>query len=155
MPVEIERKFLVTSNEWRAGAHGTTIRQGYLSNGSEATVRIRVAGDMAFLTIKSRTEGLARAEFEYPIPRADAEALLETLCVLPLIEKTRYPVEHEGHLWTVDVFEGENDGLVVAEVELSRLDEVVKLPVWVGEEVTDDPRYRNSALVHAPLGAGK
>ncbi|MEP9352899.1 CYTH domain-containing protein [Xanthobacter sp. KR7-65] len=152
MPVEIERKFLVTSDGWRSGARATSIRQGYLSNGSGATVRIRVAQGDAFITVKGRTEGIARAEFEYAIPLSDAEAMLDTLCARPLIEKTRYAVEHRGRLWTVDVFEGENDGLVVAEVELSGADEVIELPEWAGEEVTDDPRYRNSALVHAPLG---
>lgn len=152
MPVEIERKFLVTSSRWRAGARACAIRQGYLSLGDGATVRIRIAGTEAFITVKGKTQGLSRAEFEYPIPLHDAEVMLETLCARPLIEKTRYFLEHAGKLWTVDVFDGENDGLVMAEVELARLDEQVALPDWVGEEVTDDPRYRNSSLVSAPLG---
>ncbi|WP_024277060.1 CYTH domain-containing protein [Xanthobacter sp. 126] len=154
MPVEIERKFLVTSHAWREGARATPIRQGYLSHDG-ATVRIRIADGDAFITVKGKTQGLARAEFEYPIPLADARVMLETLCARPLIEKTRYSVQHAGRLWTVDVFEGENDGLVMAEVELDGIDQQVDLPDWVGEEVTSDPRYRNSSLVSAPLGYGK
>lgn len=152
MPLEIERKFLVTSNTWRAGARACSIRQGYLCLGDDTTVRIRIAGVEAFITVKSKTEGLSRAEFEYAIPLPDAETMLDTLCARPLIEKTRYSVEHAGKAWTIDVFEGENDGLVMAEVELDGTDEHVILPDWVGEEVTYDPRYRNSALVLAPLG---
>lgn len=154
MPVEIERKFLVTSHAWRAGARATPIRQGYLAH-EGATVRIRIADGDAFITVKGKTEGIARAEFEYPIPVEDAQVMLETLCARPLIEKTRYAVEYAGRVWTVDVFEGENDGLVMAEVELEGADAHVELPDWVGEEVTTDPRYRNSSLVNAPLGYGK
>lgn len=154
MAVEIERKFLVTSGQWRVGARACNIRQGYLCLGMGATVRIRIADGTAFITVKSKTEGLARAEFEYPIPLPDAEAMLENLCARPLIEKTRYAVEHAGKVWTIDVFEGENDGLVMAEVELNGPEEAVDLPDWVGEEVTYDPRYRNSSLVNAPLGNG-
>lgn len=153
MPLEIERKFLVTSNRWRAGARACAIRQGYLSCGDGATVRIRIAGSEAFITVKGKTQGISRAEFEYPIPLHDAEVMLVTLCARPLIEKTRYALEHAGKLWTVDVFEGENDGLVMAEVELTGPEERIALPDWVGEEVTDDPRYRNSSLVSAPLGS--
>ncbi|QRG08873.1 CYTH domain-containing protein [Xanthobacter dioxanivorans] len=154
MPLEIERKFLVTSGAWREGADACSIRQGYLCLGVDTTVRIRIAGAEAFITVKSKTEGLSRAEFEYSIPLGDAEMMLETLCARPLIEKTRYTAEHAGKVWTIDVFAGENDGLVVAEVELNGPDEIVSLPDWVGEEVTYDPRYRNSALVNAPLGNG-
>lgn len=154
MPLEIERKFLVTSSRWRVGARACTIRQGYLSLGGGATVRIRIAGHEAFITVKGKTRGLIRSEFEYAIPLHDAEVMLETLCTHPIIEKTRYSVDHAGKVWTVDVFEGENEGLVMAEVELDRPQEEVDLPDWVGEEVTDDPRYRNSSLVNAPLGNG-
>lgn len=152
MPLEIERKFLVKSAGWRAGARACTIRQGYLCIGGGATARIRIAGAQAFITVKGKTQGLSRAEFEYPIPLQDAEIMLATLCARPLIEKTRYSLDYAGKLWTVDVFEGENDGLVMAEVELTGPEERVALPDWVGEEVTDDPRYRNSSLVSAPLG---
>ncbi|MGQ3675901.1 CYTH domain-containing protein [Xanthobacter sp. TB0139] len=151
MAVEVERKFLVISEEWRIGARACHIRQGYLAREARATVRIRVAGERAFLTVKSKTEGISRAEFEYPIPLDDALAMLD-MCAKPLIEKTRYSVDHAGKLWTVDVFEAANTGLVVAEVELVSPEEEVALPAWVGKEVTDDPRYRNSALVSAPLG---
>ena len=154
MPLEIERKFLVTSAGWRAGARACRIRQGYLALNEGATVRIRIAGPQAFITVKGKTEGIVRPEFEYPIPVGDAEAMLENLCARPFIEKTRYSLEHAGKLWTVDVFEGQNNGLVMAEVELDALHETIDLPDWVGEEVTDDPRYRNSALVNAPLGNG-
>ncbi|MGE4371421.1 MAG: CYTH domain-containing protein [Xanthobacter sp.] len=151
MAVEVERKFLVVSQEWRIGAKACHIRQGYLCREAEATVRIRIADERAFLTVKSKTKGISRAEFEYTIPLDDALAMLE-MCARPLIEKTRYSVEHAGKLWTVDVFEAANVGLVVAEVELLSPEEVVALPAWVGQEVTDDPRYRNSSLVSAPLG---
>lgn len=152
MAVEVERKFLVTSQAWREGAEACPIRQGYLCLGDETTVRIRIAGATAFITVKSKTEGISRAEYEYPIPLHDAEAMLQDLCAQPLIEKTRYAVTHSGKLWTVDVFGADNAGLVVAEVELAHPYEPVALPSWVGEEVTHDPRYRNSSLVHAPLG---
>lgn len=149
MGVEVERKFLVVSDAWRAGARPCRIRQGYLCLGADATVRIRIADEAAFITVKSRTEGISRAEFEYPIPRADAEAMLADLCVRPLIEKTRHFVLHAGREWTVDVFGAGNAGLVLAEVELEHPRVVLDLPPWVGAEVTHDPRYRNSALVTA------
>lgn len=152
MAVEVERKFLVTSQAWREGAQACAIRQGYLCLGDETTVRIRVAGPTAFITVKSKTEGISRAEYEYQIPLADAEAMLRDLCARPLIEKTRYSLTYAGKLWTVDVFGGDNAGLVVAEVELEHPDEPLSLPPWVGTEVTADPRYRNSSLVSAPLG---
>lgn len=154
MSVEVERKFLVTSEAWRAGARACRIRQGYLCLGADATVRVRLADDAAFLTVKSRTEGISRAEYEYAIPFVDGVAMLETLCTRPIIEKTRHFVDHGGRTWVIDVFAAQNDGLVVAEVELGHPDEVVDLPPWAGEEVTSDPRYRNSALVSAPLGTG-
>ncbi|WP_454918230.1 CYTH domain-containing protein [Xanthobacter sediminis] len=152
MAVEVERKFLVTSEAWREGAEACAIRQGYLCLGDQTTVRIRIAESVAFITVKSKTEGISRAEYEYEIPLADAEAMLQDLCARPLIEKTRYAVTHAGKLWTVDVFGADNAGLVVAEVELEHPDEKVSLPSWVGTEVTADPRYRNSSLVNAPIG---
>lgn len=157
MAVEVERKFLVTSDDWRAGAKGDRFSQGYLAICDESTVRIRLAGDKAFITVKGPTTGMSRPEFEYPIPVEDARTMLRDLCVQPLIEKTRYDVAFGGKLWSVDEFDGENAGLVVAEVELAHPEEHVPLPPWVGEEVTDDPRYRNSALVSpaAPAGAGR
>ncbi len=151
MAVEVERKFLVTSDDWRAGAKGDRFSQGYLAIGDDSTVRIRLAGDKAFITVKGPTTGMSRPEFEYAIPVDDARTMLRDLCVQPLIEKTRYDVPFGGKLWSVDEFDGENAGLVVAEVELAHPEEQVPLPPWVGEEVTDDPRYRNSALVSAPM----
>ncbi len=151
MAVEVERKFLVTSDAWRGHATGARFSQGYLAIGDDSTVRIRLAGDKAFITVKGPTTGMSRPEFEYAIPVADAQVMLRDLCVRPLIEKTRYDVPFAGKTWSVDVFDAENAGLVVAEVELLHAEEQVELPPWVGEEVTDDPRYRNSALVSAPM----
>lgn len=152
MGVEVERKFLVNGDGWRESAHALPIRQGYLSVGLGATVRIRVAGPEAFITVKSQSAGASRAEFEYPIPLADAQAMLRDLCPPPHIEKTRHFIEVAGRAWTVDVFDGDNAGLVLAEVELAHPDDPVTLPEWVGAEVTHDPRYRNSALALAPQG---
>jgi adenylate cyclase len=151
MPREIERKFLVTSDAWQIGAEGKPYRQGYLSLDVDRTVRVRVAGDHGFLTVKGRSLGASRAEYEYPIPVAHAEEMLDRLCLHPLIEKTRYRVAHEGLVWEVDAFAGENAGLIVAEVELEAEDQTVALPPWVGQEVTGDPRYANASLVQRPF----
>lgn len=150
MAIEIERKFLVRSNEWRKDAVGTPYRQGYLTTDPERTVRVRLAGDKGFLTIKGKTEGMSRCEFEYPIPVAEASELLDTLCLSPLIEKIRYCVKYAEHLWEIDEFAGENAGLILAEVELDSSDQLVELPPWVGEEVTTDPRYYNASLSQTP-----
>ena len=147
---EIERKFLVTGNGWREGATASVIRQGYLCADADRSVRIRVSGERGFLTIKGKSVGAVRAEYEYDIPLEDAHDLLDALCAKPLIEKTRHEVRHDGLLWVVDVFEGENAGLVVAEIELEREDQDVTLPDWVGTEVTDDPRYLNANLGSHP-----
>jgi adenylate cyclase len=150
MVQEIERKFLVTSDTWRRKAKGTYYRQGFLSTEPARTVRVRIAGERGTLTIKGKTVGATRDEFEYDIPREQAEQLLDTLCLRPLIEKVRYLVREGAHTWEVDVFEGENAGLVVAEIELQREDEVFERPDWLGREVTDDPRYFNANLVENP-----
>lgn len=152
MAIECERKFLVTSDAWRVGARPVAIRQGYLADAGRVAVRVRIAGDDAFLTIKGGRPGISRLEFEYPIPAADAAELLG-LCRPPLIEKTRYVLDHAGHEWVVDVFEGDNAGLIVAEVELSGPDEAVALPPWAGAEVTADPRYLNVNLGSHPYRA--
>ena len=149
MPTEIERKFRVTGTAWRT-ASGQRICQGYLNRDQHRTVRVRVAGAQAFLTIKGVTTGATRAEFEYAIPLADAEALL-ALCDGPLIDKVRHRVEHGGLLWEIDEFLGDNAGLVVAEVELASEDQPVALPPWVTEEVTTDSRYFNSSLATHPF----
>ncbi len=150
MPVEIERKFLVAKDCWRGHARGQRYCQGYLSKG-DVTVRVRRAGPRAFLTIKGSGDGIVRPEFEYEVPVEEAEEMIK-LCRRPLTEKTRYEVLHEGVLWEVDEFEGENAGLVLAEVELEHPDQLLALPEWVGAEVTSDQRYRNSQLVDAPMG---
>ncbi|MBK1702709.1 CYTH domain-containing protein [Thiococcus pfennigii] len=151
MAVEIERKFLVAGDGWRAAVLSETrILQGYLVNQATATVRARVAGERAYLTIKGPGNGLSRSEYEYPIPVADAEAMLGELAVSPPIEKTRYRVRAGDHVWDLDVFAGANAGLVMAEVELAAEDEVFARPDWLGEEVTGDPRYYNVNLARCP-----
>lgn len=151
MGQEIERKFLVRSMGWKVGAVGIPYRQGYLCRQEARTVRVRIAGDEAYLTIKGQALGIARLEYEYPIPLAEASELLDRLCLKPLIEKTRYRIEYRGRVWEVDEFSGENQGLVVAEVELESPDQPLELPDWVGEEVTHDPRYLNANLVEYPF----
>jgi adenylate cyclase len=153
MGEEIERKFLVSSEAWRETAEGTRYRQGFLSTEPERTVRVRVAGPRGSITVKGKNVGACRAEFEYEIPVADAERMLDTLCKRPLIEKVRYVLAIDAHTWEIDVFEGDNAGLVVAEIELRREDEAFERPEWVGDEVTDDPRYFNSNLVANPYRA--
>jgi CYTH domain-containing protein len=151
MPIEIERKFLVIGTEWRqAGA--VRLSQGYLNRDKERTVRVRLAGDRAFVTIKGITEGATRAEFEYEIPVDDAEQLLN-LCDGPPIEKLRHTIEHEGLKWEVDEFMGDNAGLVIAEVELQSEDQAFQRPSWLGKEVTDDERYCNSNLAVCPYSS--
>jgi len=150
MPAEIERKFLVVGDTWRGGPAGTRCVQGYLSREPERTVRVRLAGEKAFLTIKGISRGISRAEFEYAIPVIEAEELLK-LCMRPLIEKTRTVVEYHGKRWEVDEFAGVNAGLVVAEIELKSEDEVFDLPPWVGVEVSADARYYNSSLSERPF----
>jgi CYTH domain-containing protein len=150
MGVEIERKFLVADDGWRAAADaGTALRQGYLAARPDGTVvRIRMAGSRGFITIKGPGL-LQRAEYEYPIPAADAVAMLDTLCTTPLVEKRRHAVHHGGLVWTVDVFGGHLAGLTLAEVELADAHTQPVLPSWVGAEVTHDPRYANAALARA------
>jgi len=157
MGLEIERKFLVTSDAWRAAAHAVIpMAQGYVndtaaieSGAQKASVRVRIQGDTAFINLKSREIGHTRQEFDYPIPVEDARALL-ALCVGGLIDKRRHLVRHGGLLWEVDEFLGDNAGLVVAEVELEHADQPIDLPEWAGDEVTDDVRYYNLALAAHP-----
>ena len=150
MATEIERKFLVSGDGWRAGATPKRIRQGYLSLDPLRTVRVRISGDAAYLTIKGEQQGMARTEFEYAIPLADAEHMLDYLCAKPLIEKIRYRVPHNGLTWEVDEFFGDNAGLIIAEIELSDTHQAITLPDWVGQEVTHEARYYNSMLVQQP-----
>jgi adenylate cyclase len=151
MAKEIERKFLVKGNAWRAIAKRTTYRQGYLNSDKERTVRIRVADAKAFITIKGPMVGAIRSEYEYEIPFAEGNAMLETLAEKPLIEKTRYRIPVGNLTWEIDEFLGENTGLIVAEVELKSEDQTFDKPFWVGEEVTNDPRYFNANLVKNPF----
>ena len=149
MATEIERKFLVKSEAWREGPAGVAICQGYLSREPERTVRVRLAGDKGFLTIKGMSRGISRLEFEYAIPPEEARQLL-ALCLPPLLEKVRYERWHGGYCWEIDEFEGENAGLIVAEIELPEADTAFELPDWAGKEVSDDPRYYNARLAEEP-----
>ena len=155
MAQEIERKFLVVGDEWRAG-QCTTIRQGYLSVDAERTVRVRTkvvqesGSTQGYITIKGKSIGTARTEYEYAIPLADANELLDHLCIPPLIEKHRYTLDYAGMTWEVDEFFGDNQGLIVAEIELASPEQPFATPPWLGAEVTGDARYFNAALVHHP-----
>ncbi|GHC06199.1 CYTH domain-containing protein [Thermomonas carbonis] len=157
MGIEIERKFLPVDDAWRAAAHKVVpMAQGYLndlaivdSGAMQASVRVRIEGEAAFLNIKSREAGPSRQEFEYEIPLADARALL-ALCVGGRIDKHRHYVQHAGHLWEIDEFHGDNAGLVVAEIELGRVDEAFAKPEWLGVEATHAQRYYNLALASRP-----
>lgn len=149
MPVEIERKFLVINDSWREGAQGIRIAQGYLTQDPARTVRVRIAGDEGFLTIKGKSEGISRVEYEYSIPFQEAKALLD-LCLPSVIDKTRYKIPYAGHLWEVDEFHGANQGLVIAEVELTDDSIHPDLPPWVGDDVSAENRYFNACLAVFP-----
>lgn len=154
MPIEIERKFLVRDDGWRdAAVSATRMRQGYLCLDPGRTVRVRLAGDRAWLTIKGPGDGPARTEYEYPIPPDDAAVLLDRLCHPGQIDKTRHRIPCGGLVFEVDVFHGDNAGLVLAEVELPATDTVVDHPLWLGEEVTGDPRYFNAYLAKRPFSS--
>lgn len=150
MGVEIERKFLVRDERWKTMGQGVPLRQGYLSSAPDRIVRVRIEGDTAVLTIKGRSIGMTRAEWEYPIPLADAQAMLDNLCERPLIEKKRYRIPYQGMTWEVDEFFGENAGLVVAEIELESEEQEFARPDWIGDEVTQDARYFNANLMKNP-----
>ena len=148
MGIEIERKFLVVGDDWRA-APAVPYAQGYLNRDKQRTVRVRIVRDEAWLTIKGVSVGATRAEFEYAIPVADAEQLL-ALCDGPIVRKTRRVIEHAGAKWEIDEFQGDNAGLVVAEIELPAEDAAFERPAWLGAEVTHDARYFNSSLATSP-----
>jgi len=150
MAKEIERKFLLVGDAWRELAKGTHYRQGYLNSAKERTVRVRTIDDKGFLTIKGITTGATRVEYEYEIPHSDCTEMLDDLAEKPIIEKARYKIEFGGFVWEVDEFFGVNKGLVVAEIELEREDEPFERPDWLGEEVSDDPRYYNVYLAAHP-----
>ena len=150
MAKEIERKFLVKNMDWKTNSQGIYYHQGYLNDEPERTVRVRIAGNKAFLTIKGISKGFSRDEFEYEIPLTDASEILNKLCFKPNIEKYRYRINYNNHQWEIDEFAGDNKGLIVAEIELQTEDEKFELPDWIGQEVTGDPRYYNSNLIKNP-----
>jgi len=150
MAIEIERKFLVVGDSWRTLGVGIAYRQGYLVSTQGLTVRVRIAGDAGYLTIKGASSGISRAEFEYVIPILDATEMLNTLCERPLIEKVRHRILWEGLVWEIDEFAGANQGLILAEVELTDPNQSLSLPSWVGDEVSHDPRYFNAYLAKHP-----
>ena len=151
MAKEIERKFLVAGEDWRSLAPGTRYRQGYLSTVKERTVRVRTIDDKGYLTVKGISVGATRSEYEYEIPAAEAEEMLDELCEQPIIEKNRYKIPLGGVTWEVDEFLGVNQGLIVAEVELQSEDQAFAKPNWIGEEVTEDPKYFNANLIVQPF----
>jgi len=151
MGIEIERKFLMEGDGWEVDAgKGVVCRQGYLIADPDKTVRVRIIGEKAYLTIKGATTGITRSEFEYKIPVPDAEKLL-ALCGSAVVEKQRYLIKHGGKTWELDVFAGANEGLVMAEIELESEEQEFDLPDWLGEEVSSDPRYYNAYLARHPF----
>ena len=163
MAIEIERKFLLKNDDWKSQvSQAHVIKQGYLQSGLDASekssVRIRISDQYANINIKSADPSMLRQEFEYRIPVSDAEQMLTTLCDAVIIEKTRYHITYKSdnalnsmsHLWEIDVFENENQGLQIAEIELSHVDEIFEIPDWIGDEVTDDKRYYNNYLLKKP-----
>ena len=151
MATEIERKFLILNQDWQEYTKSELhIVQGYLATNEFSSTRIRIQNDKANINIKSATLGITRTEFEYSIPVDDARLMLDDLCIKPVIEKTRFTVEHMNHTWEIDVFSGDNEGLIVAEIELSSPDEAFEKPSWIGEEVSNDARYYNACLVNNP-----
>ena len=148
--MEIERKYLVTGGGWDDGSPGVRMAQGYLTLDPDRSVRVRLAGDQAWITVKGRTQGISRVEYEYAIPAEDARGLL-AMCLPSVIDKTRHRIQFAGHLWEVDVFHGDNDGLVMAEVELDDEAIIPPLPPWVGDEVSGDTRYFNVNLATFPF----
>jgi len=150
MAIEIERKFLVTNDEYKSGAKGTYYRQGYISIDNRRVVRVRIAGKKAYLTFKSLISERSRSEYEYRIPLPDALEMLDKLCLKPIIEKIRYVVNYANNHWVVDEFLAENAGLVVAEIELENESQKFSKPSWLGKEVSGDPRYLNANLVVNP-----
>lgn len=154
MAIEIEKKYLVIDDHWKkANPRAHLCKQGYIMADPSCSIRIRLTDERAFLAIKKQKKGFARWEFEYEIPVADAEEMLNNLCTTPFIEKTRYLVPFAGHIWEIDVFAGQNKGLVVAEVELKDEMETIQIPAWLGQDVTNDPRYLNINLAKHPFSS--
>ena len=152
MALEIERKFLLQSDAWRDAVDSRVLmRQGYLAGGERSSVRVRIAGEEAWLNLKAKRSGRTRLEYEYPIPLADADEILRYLCAGPLVEKYRHEIHAGPHVWEIDEFLGDNAGLVVAEIELTSEDEAFERPAWLGMEVTEDQRYYNFNLAQQPF----
>lgn len=151
MGIEIERKYLVKNDDYRNLAKGILYVQGFLNSQKERVVRVRIIGEKGFLTIKGPTKGISRLEFEYEIPVWEAETLLDKLCEKPIIKKYRYTFSHAEHIWEVDEFLDENEGLVIAEIELDNENQKITLPDWIGDEVTSEPAYYNSNLIRNPF----
>jgi CYTH domain-containing protein len=150
MAIEIERKYLVIRDKLPPLNKGELIFQSYIPTANHSTVRIRLCGAAAFLTLKGPTHGISRAEFEYPIPATDAHEMLTRLCAPGAIEKHRYQILHDGMVWEIDVFAGANEGLILAEIELNSETQTFTLPNWIGAEVSSDIRYSNQALMKSP-----
>lgn len=151
MAIEIEHKFLLASDAWREQvSHSVIYKQGYLSSQPTSSIRVRISDNQAWLNIKSATIGTQRHEYEYEIPLTDAQEILDNLCLKPVIEKTRHFVMHNNHQWEIDEFDGENAGLIVAEIELDSADETFAKPDWIGADVTQDMRYYNNNLAREP-----
>jgi len=150
MATEIERKFLVRRLPDLHGVPAVRMAQGYLRADARGSVRVRIAGDAAYLTVKGPSRGRARLELEYSIPAEDARLMMDALAEGEIVEKVRYRIEHQGYVWELDVFSGRNEGLVLAEVELDHVDEQPPLPPWVGGEVSDDARFFNARLAREP-----
>lgn len=150
MAKEIEKKFLIINDNWKGQAEGNHYCQGYLNNEDGRTVRVRTIGNRGILTIKGPNVGGEKLEYEYDIPFEDATEMLEKLCHKPLIQKKRYKISYRGFTWEVDEFEGENQGLLFAEIELEYVGQAFDSPDWIGKEVTDDGRYYNANLVKNP-----
>ena len=156
MAIEIEHKFLLANEKWRNQiSHSVSMRQGYLTSNSNSSIRVRISNEKSWLNIKSATIGNQRYEYEYEIPLHDANEIIDTLCRKPLIEKTRHFVPHDNHTWEIDEFSGENQGLIVAEIELFKQNEEFTMPDWIGKEVTDDLRYYNNNLSRQPYHTWK
>ena len=153
MASEIERKYLVRGDEFKAGITPVVIRQGFISTDKDSMIRVRIFGNQGFLSVKSSSADISRTEFEYEIPVLDAQEMLDTFCIEKSIEKFRYILDYEGHTWEVDVFMKENTGLVLAEIELESEDEDFQKPTWLGEEVTGNPRYYNVNLMQNPYSS--
>jgi adenylate cyclase len=150
MALEIERKYLIDLEKVGKLENGNRIKQGYMATNKNAVVRVRIKNNKGYLTIKGPNIGISRLEFEYQIPLDDANEMLDKLCKKPVIDKTRYIINHDKHIWEIDIFYGDNEGLVVAEVELEDENEFINLPSWIKEEVTTDDRYFNSNLMNHP-----